>query len=67
MKKNYFTQQSCIVFDAQASLKIQKVVLLVVLRGAFLGGIIGTLVFNKFWYFFEDEGFILVILILQAT
>ena len=53
-----------IVFDAQALLKNQKVALLIVLRGAFLGGI-GTLFFNEFWYFFEDEGFILVILILQ--
>ena len=41
-----------IVFDAQASLKIQKVALLVVLRGAFLGGI-STLLFNKFWYFLK--------------
>ena len=39
--------------------------LLVFLRGAFLGGI-GTLLFNEFWCFFEDEGFILVILILHA-
>ena len=38
------------VFDAQASLKNQKMALLVVLRGLFLG-IIGTLLFNEFWYF----------------
>ena len=41
-----------IVFDAQASLKNQKMALLVVLRGAFLGGI-GTLIFNEFWYFLK--------------
>ena len=41
-----------IVFDAEASLKNQKVAILVVLRGAFLGGI-GTLVLNEFWYFFK--------------
>ena len=41
-----------IVFDAQALLKNQKVALLVVLRGAFLGGI-GTLVFNEIWYFLK--------------
>ena len=54
-----------IVFDAQALLKNPRVALLEVLRGTFLGGI-DTLVFNEFWYFFEDEGFILIILILQA-
>ena len=36
-----------IVFDAQALLENQKVVLPEVLRGAFLGGI-GNLVFNEF-------------------
>ena len=42
------------VFDAQASLKHQKMALLVVLSGggAFLGGI-GTLHFNEFWYFLK--------------
>ena len=39
--------------------------LLVVLRGAFLR-VTGTLLFNEFLVPFEDEGFILVILILQA-
>ena len=39
-----------IVFGAQASLKNQKMGLLVVLGGGtFLGGI-GTLLFNEFWY-----------------
>ena len=41
-----------IVFDAQASLKNQKMALPVVLRGAFLG-VIGTLLFNEFWYFLK--------------
>ena len=41
-----------IVFDAQALLKNQKMALLVVLRGAFLGGI-GTLLFNESWYFLK--------------
>ena len=41
-----------LVFDAQASLKNQKIALLVFLRGAFLGGI-GTLLFNEFWYFLK--------------
>ena len=41
-----------LVFDAQASLKNQKMALLVFLRGAFLGGI-GTLLFNEFWYFLK--------------
>ena len=41
---------SLMVFDSQASLKNQKVALLVVLRGAFLGGI-GTLVFRESWHF----------------
>ena len=39
-----------IVFDSQASLKNQKVALLEVLRGAFLGG---TLLFNEFWSFLK--------------
>ena len=39
-----------IVFDAQTSLKNQKMALLVVLRVAFLGGI-GTLLFNEFGTF----------------
>ena len=41
-----------IVFDAQAMLKNQKMVLLVILRGAFLCGI-GTLLFNELWYFLK--------------
>ena len=41
-----------IVLDAQALLKNQKVALLVVLRGTFLGDI-GNLVFNEFWYFLK--------------
>ena len=41
-----------IVFDAQASQKNQKMALLVVLRGSFLG-VIGTLLFNEFWYFLK--------------
>ena len=56
---------SLIVFDAQASLKIQKVALLVVLRGPFLGGI-DNLIFNEFLVLSGDQDFILVILILQA-
>ena len=54
-----------ILFDAQASLKNQKVALLVVL-GAFLGG---DWHFAFLWIlvFFEDEGCILVILIFQAS
>ena len=40
------------LFDAQAWLINQKVALLVVLRGAFLGGI-GILVLNQFWYFLK--------------
>ena len=41
-----------IVFEAQASLKNQKMALLVFLRGAFLG-VIGTLLFNEFWCFLK--------------
>ena len=41
-----------IVFDAQASLKNQKMALLVFLRGSFLG-VIGTLLFNEFWCFLK--------------
>ena len=43
-----------IVFDAQASLKNQKIALLVVLRGSFLG-VIGTLLSNEFWYFLKTK------------
>ena len=46
-KKSY-----AIVFDAQASLKNQKMTLLVVPRGSFLG-VIGTLLFNEFRYFLK--------------
>ena len=45
-------QMLVIVFDAQASLKNQKMALLVVLREAFLGGI-GTMLFNEFWFFLK--------------
>ena len=41
-----------IVFDAQALLKNQKMALLAVLRGSFLG-VIGTLLFNESWYFLK--------------
>ena len=41
-----------IVFDAQALPKNQKMALLVVLRGSFLG-VIGTLLFNEFCYFLK--------------
>ena len=61
----YFEVDAEIVFDAQALLKNQKMALLVVLRGSFLG-VIGTLLFNESLVLFEGEGFILVILILQA-
>ena len=37
---------------AKALLKNQKMALLVVLRGSFLG-VIGTLLFNEFWYFLK--------------
>ena len=52
MRKEEKGRHQPIVFDAQALLKNQKMALLVVLRGAFLGGI-GTLLFNEFWYFLK--------------
>ena len=59
VSSNYFLpyKRKCgkrleIVFDTQALLKNQKMALLVVLRGAFLGGI-GTLLFNEFWHFLK--------------
>ena len=53
-QKKYTSEFWRIVFDAHALQKNQKVVLLVVLRGAFLRGN-GTLVFNEFWYFLKME------------